>query len=98
MEELFKVVPKKLLPEGEHCSLMIFNSLLNLLRVSIEYGGEAGPIKDIIEDMEKKLIGYRDFFLEDDQYGVDEKKRVGRPQNGESLFGIEGTFRQLTID
>ncbi|XP_070491079.1 uncharacterized protein [Chironomus tepperi] len=77
-EELYKVVPKHLLPE--------------------EYGGEAGSIPSLIEASEKLLMSYRDFFLEDEKYGVDEKKRVGRPKNPESLFGVDGTFRKLDID
>jgi hypothetical protein len=63
-----------------------------------EYGGEAGPIQDIINDMEKRLVAKRDFFLEDENFGVDEKKRVGRPKNADNLFGLEGSFRQLAID
>jgi hypothetical protein len=41
---------------------------------------------------------YRDYFLEDENYGVDEKKRIGRPKSSEALFGVEGSFRQLAID
>jgi hypothetical protein len=52
----------------------------------------------IIDAMEKQLVDNRDFFIEDENYGVDEKKRVGRPKNSESLFGLEGSFRQLVID
>lgn len=63
-----------------------------------EYGGEAGSIQDIINETEKQLLAYRDFFIEDDKYGVDEKKRVGKPKNSDSLFGLDGTFRQLAID
>lgn len=63
-----------------------------------EYGGEAGPIQDIIDAMEKKLVENRDFFVEDEKFGVDEKKRVGKPKNSESLFGLDGSFRQLVID
>jgi hypothetical protein len=48
---------------------------------------------DIIDAMEKQLVDNRDFFIEDDK-----KKRVGRPKNSESLFGLEGSFRQLVID
>jgi hypothetical protein len=48
--------------------------------------------------MEKRLIAKRDFFLEDEKFGVDEKKRVGRPKNADNLFGLEGSFRQLAID
>ncbi|XP_037046914.1 retinol-binding protein pinta-like [Bradysia coprophila] len=63
-----------------------------------EYGGEAGSIQEIIDNLEKTLIENREFFIEDDNYGVDEKRRVGRPKNSESLFGVDGSFRQLTID
>jgi hypothetical protein len=52
----------------------------------------------IIDAMEKQLVDNRDFFIEDENYGVDEKKRVGIPKNFESLFGVEGSFRQLMID
>jgi hypothetical protein len=52
----------------------------------------------IIDAMEKQLVDNRDFFIEDENYGVDEKKRVGKPKNFESLFGVEGSFRQLMID
>lgn len=48
--------------------------------------------------MEKRLVGNRDYFIEDEKYGVDEKKRVGRPKNSDSLFGLDGSFRQLVID
>lgn len=63
-----------------------------------EYGGEAGPIQSIIDDLEKRVIAFDNYFVEDEKFGVDEKKRVGRPKNSESLFGIEGSFRQLAID
>lgn len=63
-----------------------------------EYGGDAGTIQEISNDLEKRLIANRDFFIEDDKYGVDEKKRVGRPKNADNLFGLEGSFRQLAID
>lgn len=63
-----------------------------------EYGGEAGTIQELINSLEKTLVENREFFIEDDNYGVDEKRRVGRPKNSENLFGLEGSFRQLTID
>lgn len=63
-----------------------------------EYGGDAGTIQEISNDLEKRLIANRDFFIEDEKYGVDEKKRVGRPKNADNLFGLEGSFRQLAID
>lgn len=63
-----------------------------------EYGGEAGPIQNIIDEWEKKLISYRDFFLEEVNYRNDERKRPGKPKNAESLFGIDGSFRKLNVD
>lgn len=35
-----------------------------------EYGGEAGPIQDIIDDWEKRLLANRDYFRELDKYGT----------------------------
>lgn len=63
-----------------------------------EYGGEAGTIEEITRDLEKRLVAKREFFLEEENFGVDEKKRVGRPKNADSLFGLDGSFRQLAID
>lgn len=64
-----------------------------------EYGGEAGPIQDIVDHWEKKIIEYRDYFLEDEaKYGTEERKRPGKPQNAESLFGTDGSFRKLEVD
>jgi len=64
-----------------------------------DYEGEAESIASLTEKWEKKILSYRDYFLEEDiKYGVDEKKRPGRPKNPDSLFGIDGTFRQLQFD
>lgn len=64
----------------------------------LEYGGDAGSFQEITNGLEKRLVANRDFFLEDEKYGVDEKKRVGKPRNADNLFGLDGTFRQLAID
>lgn len=64
-----------------------------------EYEGEAGSIQSLTEEWEKKVLSRRDFILEEtSKYGVDETKRIGKPKNPESLFGIDGTFRQLQVD
>lgn len=46
----------------------------------------------------KKVEEYRDWFIEDAQYGVDESKRPGKPKSADELFGVEGSFRKLNID
>lgn len=63
-----------------------------------EYEGEAGSIQSITDEWEKRILSYREYFLDEVNYGVDEKKRIGRPKDPDSLFGIDGTFRQLTFD
>lgn len=65
-----------------------------------EYGGEAGSIESIVDYWYKKIDSYADYFEEEELqgYGTNEKKRIGRARNAESLFGLEGSFRQLQID
>ncbi|XP_069698827.1 retinol-binding protein pinta-like isoform X2 [Periplaneta americana] len=40
-----------------------------------EYGGEAGPLRDLWEKWQQNLILHRDWFLENDKYKTDESKR-----------------------
>ncbi|XP_062554101.1 alpha-tocopherol transfer protein-like [Armigeres subalbatus] len=63
-----------------------------------EYGGDAGPLQDLIFNWEKKLVSYRDYFLQEDQYGTDEKKRLGQPKNAANLFGVEGSCGVVQLD
>lgn len=64
-----------------------------------EYGGDAGTLQDIIDNWEKKINDYRDFFLEDEKnFGTDERKRPGKPRTAKNLFGIVGSFRKLEVD
>lgn len=64
-----------------------------------EYGGEVGTIESIINEWEKKIMSYRTYYQEEDTiYGVDEKKRVGQKKNSSTVFGVDGTFRTLSID
>ncbi|XP_018784492.1 PREDICTED: alpha-tocopherol transfer protein-like [Bactrocera latifrons] len=63
-----------------------------------EYGGSNGTLDDGINEWEKKLLSYKEYFEEEVIYGTNEKLRRGRPIDIESLGGIEGSFRKLDID
>ncbi|KAM7345709.1 alpha-tocopherol transfer protein-like [Cochliomyia hominivorax] len=64
-----------------------------------EYGGENGSIPELVAEFERKFMEYRDYFKESESnYGTDESKRLGKPIDFESLFGMEGSFRKLNVD
>lgn len=66
----------------------------------LEYGGDAGSIDSIINHWEKRIISYRDYYKEEERYGVDETKRLGA-KNGKKAKSIEAkksSFRKLDID
>lgn len=45
-----------------------------------------------------KLSSYRDWFKEQEDVKADESKRPGKPKTHDDLFGMEGSFKQLSID
>lgn len=63
-----------------------------------EYGGDAGSIQDLHDQWMKKLEEYGPWFKEQEAIKADESKRPGKQLNYEDLFGMEGSFKQLTID
>lgn len=65
-----------------------------------EYGGEAGSIESIIDSWEKRIVSYRDYYKEEENYGVDEKKRPSASSalNNDLFYGTKGSFRQLDFD
>ncbi|XP_060807666.1 uncharacterized protein LOC106142999 [Amyelois transitella] len=63
-----------------------------------EYGGSGGTIRDIIDYWVKKIKEYDEWFNDDQMYGTDENMRAGSPKTPESMFGLDGSFRQLDFD
>jgi hypothetical protein len=81
LDSLYKVIPKKLMPN--------------------EYGGECGPIANIINSWEKRIISYRDYYKEEENFKVDEKKRMNNKNKMTEQFidqGVNGSFRKLNFD
>lgn len=63
-----------------------------------EYGGDAGSLESIIESWEKRIVSYRDYYKEEEKYGVDEKKRPSASTVKDHFYGTSGSFRQLDFD
>ncbi|RZC36657.1 CRAL TRIO domain containing protein, partial [Asbolus verrucosus] len=79
--------------------VVIVQDMANItMMLPAEYGGEGGKIDDIVAHWKAKVESYRDWFMEDAQYKTDEKKRPGKPKTTESVFGLDGSFRQLSVD
>jgi hypothetical protein len=60
-----------------------------------EYGGEAGPVSELISSWENQVMKQRDQLLEHKKFGVDETKRQHRSKIFDNL---DGSFRKLTVD
>ncbi|XP_064292148.1 alpha-tocopherol transfer protein-like [Plodia interpunctella] len=63
-----------------------------------EYGGSGGTVKEITDYWVQKIKEYSDWFADDQMYGTDEHMRAGSPKTPESMFGSDGSFRQLDFD
>nr|ATY51903.1 CTD5 [Heliconius melpomene] len=63
-----------------------------------EYGGDSVSTKEITDYWISKKNEYNSWLEEDEKYGSDESKRPGQPKTAETLFGVEGSFRQLDFD
>ncbi|XP_047000881.1 uncharacterized protein LOC124616604 [Schistocerca americana] len=63
-----------------------------------ELGGTAGPIDMFAYEFIRRAETLRDWFLEQDKYTSDESKRPADNHYADSIFGVAGSFRKLTVD
>lgn len=63
-----------------------------------EYGGNAGKCSDIKKYWTDKVMTNQDYLLDKTRWKVDENKRPADNRNKKQLFGMEGSFRTLSID
>ncbi|XP_043272931.1 retinol-binding protein pinta-like isoform X2 [Venturia canescens] len=63
-----------------------------------DYGGEGPSIEAMTKDWKNKVTDRREWFLEDEKYRVNESMRPGKPISGMDLFGVDGSFKQLSFD
>lgn len=60
-----------------------------------DYGGDQASCAELKNVWRKKVEAHRDFFLDERMWKAQEAKRVGGPK---SNFGVEGSFRSLSLD
>jgi hypothetical protein len=63
-----------------------------------EYGGTAGKLVDFKRQWLKKLEESRAWFKQEESVKADETKRVQQDINYNAVFGMEGSFRKLSVD
>ncbi|EEZ98182.1 alpha-tocopherol transfer protein [Tribolium castaneum] len=63
-----------------------------------EYGGNVGKLSEMKDEWVKKVLAKKEYFADESRWRVDESKRPAQNQNGKQLFGMQGSFRSLSID
>ncbi|KAF5272575.1 hypothetical protein FQR65_LT17354 [Abscondita terminalis] len=95
------LLPKKLKDRITYDTIDRETTILQYLPLSVlptEYGGTAGPFADMCEKFYAQIKSYRDWFVEEEQYGCDESKRPATSKVDIDLFSIDGSFRKLHVD
>ncbi|XP_028043335.1 alpha-tocopherol transfer protein-like [Bombyx mandarina] len=64
----------------------------------VEFGGNGCSLEDVNKAWMKKLEEYSPWFKQQEALKANEAMRPGKPTNYDELFGIDGSFRQLSID
>lgn len=77
-----------------HDSLDALHKHINKNVLPTEYGGNAGSIESIAVDLTDKIMQRREWYIEDENYKIDESKRPVKPRTAKSVR----SFWQLDID
>ncbi|XP_050525616.1 alpha-tocopherol transfer protein-like isoform X2 [Daktulosphaira vitifoliae] len=63
-----------------------------------EYGGQQGTMAEINKYWYGKLVSYREWFLEQENIKTDESRRPEKPKTYGDFFGMDGSFKKLSVD
>lgn len=100
-EEIFNTIPKNFLPKeldgetgtlqeiaGKYCCTILNNLICFVFNFFFLI---------FLDYWKAKVESYRDWFLNEEECS-DESLRPGKPRSSSSIFGVEGSFRQLDVD
>jgi len=85
----------KIHPKGDYASLW---AEVGKEVLPTEYGGEGGPVADIEDKWQTKVMENKSWLMEQARHKSNETLRPGKPRSHADIFGIEGSFRRLDID
>lgn len=63
-----------------------------------EYGGSGGKADALRVELYKNLQANAGFFEEEAKKRMNEKLRQGKPHGNGDIFGLDGSFKQLSFD
>lgn len=66
--------------------------------VPTEYGGDGGSIAELIENNISKFNEFREWMKQEETFGTDESKRLGKGVKSKAQKSLDGSFRKLDID
>lgn len=98
MESLYKFVPKSMLPTeygGDSGSIEVLHGLFLLFYL---FSFVFNYFVLFTEQWVAKMLSYAPWFKEQEKSKANESLRPGAPKTADELFGMDGTFRKLTID
>lgn len=96
IEDLYKFVPKEMLPSEYGGNA---GSIKDLNGIFFRFASLRWPINEIFsEQWRNKMKEYTQWFKEQENSKANESLRPGGARAVDDLFGMDGTFRQLSID
>ncbi|XP_061385961.1 retinol-binding protein pinta-like [Danaus plexippus] len=97
---IFRAFVSEKLKNRVHVYKKNYEEIFNTIPKNIlpkELDGETGTLQEIADYWKAKVESYRDWFLNEEECS-DESLRPGKPRSSSSIFGVEGSFRQLDVD